>query len=195
MPNLNDVASSVLPQITLVFAGLLAPAQLAFLNAENLLRLAMSGALLGVDVVGLLLDRNMYCMTESWDFLSHTHALHEFILVDALALSFTMVVSVQAFMEIQQTYADIEASASTPTELPADPEEAFKVRMEASLLQGAYAMLSYDRLTTRPAFKLLPYISMFDFVWQMSGWVVFVDTPGLTCPAKFLLYWVRGRGI
>ncbi|CAK0811157.1 unnamed protein product, partial [Prorocentrum cordatum] len=193
LPQASALRSEALPSVSLIVAGLFAPLQLQGLYASHAGRLGLCGALLGVDVIGLLVDGGKRCLTE--DVFGPMNILHYWVAGDAALLAVTVATSLMAILRCNKTFAEMKVATDAPVNLPADPEAAFRVMMEGHLLNGARAMMEYDRLVQSVPFQMVYAVNVVDFFWQVAGWLLFFDTPGAECEAKFLLYWSRGRGM
>ncbi|OLQ08208.1 hypothetical protein AK812_SmicGene8292 [Symbiodinium microadriaticum] len=186
-----------LPPMTMLLAGLLAPVQLRLMWGDNLVRLALSGAILSLDVVSLLLAHGTKCMSQGLPVFGTIDALHFWIGVDAFSLFVTAAVSAMVVKKAGATIAEVDAASeiSLDTAPGTDPEEAFRANMEKQLLAGAKAIVMYDSLAGSSLNRLPPVLALFDFFWQAGGLFIIFDTPGASCSATFLLDWARGREI
>jgi len=186
-----------LPPMTMLLAGLLAPVQLRLMWGDNLVRLALSGAILSLDVVSLILAHGTKCMSQGLPVFGTIDALHFWIGVDAFSLFVTAAVSAMVVKKAGATIAEVDAASeiSLDTEPGTDPEEAFRANMEKQLLAGAKAIVMYDSLAGSSLNRLPPVLALFDFFWQAGGLFIIFDTPGASCGATFLLDWARGREV
>lgn len=173
----------------------MAPLQLKVMYADNLARLGISGAILSMDVIALLTAHGTRCISQQLPLLGTLDALHVWIGVDAISLGFACAVSAMVLQKCGQTIAEVDASRELPEANPSDPEEAFRAALEKQLLAGSKAIIMYDSLSGSTVLRLLPVLSLFDFVWQANGLMLLFDTPGSSCGAHFLLDWSRGRGV
>ncbi|CAK0811158.1 unnamed protein product, partial [Prorocentrum cordatum] len=181
LPQASALRSEALPSVSLIVAGLFAPLQLQGLYASHAGRLGLCGALLGVDVIGLLVDGGKRCLTE--DVFGPMNILHYWVAGDAALLAVTVATSLMAILRCNKTFAEMKVATDAPVNLPADPEAAFRVMMEGHLLNGARAMMEYDRLVQSVPFQMVYAVNVVDFFWQVAGWLLFFDTPGAECEA------------
>lgn len=195
LPDARLNISEHLPSLTMLLAGLMAPLQLKVMYADNLARLGISGAILSMDVIALLTAHGTRCISQQLPLLGTLDALHVWIGVDAISLGFACAVSAMVLQKCGQTIAEVDASMELPEANPSDPEEAFRAALEKQLLAGSKAIIMYDSLSGSTVLRLLPVLSLFDFVWQANGLMLLFDTPGSSCGAHFLLDWSRGRGV
>lgn len=195
LPDARLNISEHLPSLTMLLAGLMAPLQLKVMYADNLARLGISGAILSMDVIALLTAHGTRCISQQLPLLGTLDALHVWIGVDAISLGFACAVSAMVLQKCGQTIAEVDASRELPEANPSDPEEAFRAALEKQLLAGSKAIIMYDSLSGSTVLRLLPVLSLFDFVWQANGLMLLFDTPGSSCGAHFLLDWSRGRGV
>lgn len=196
LPDARLNISEHLPSLTMLLAGLMAPLQLKMMYADNLVRLGISGAILSMDVIALITAHGTRCISQQLPLLGTLDALHVWIGVDAISLGFACAVSAMVLQKCGQTIAEVDASRELPEANPSsDPEEAFRAALEKQLLAGSKAIIMYDSLSGSTVLRLLPVLSLFDFVWQANGLMLLFDTPGSSCGAHFLLDWSRGRGV
>lgn len=196
LPDARLNISEHLPSLTMLLAGLMAPLQLKVMYADNLVRLGISGAILSMDVIALLTAHGTRCISQQLPLLGTLDALHVWIAVDAVSLGFACAVSAMVLQKCGQTIAEVDASRELPEANPSsDPEEAFRAALEKQLIAGSKAIIMYDSLSGSSVLRLLPVLSLFDFVWQANGLMLLFDTPGSSCGAHFLLDWSRGRGV
>jgi len=186
-----------LPSISLILGSLCAPTQLTALGYDSLARMAFSGSILAVDLYALWRAYGVQCLSYTFDFLGPDRVVYTFVSVDACMLAFTVAVSARAYLDATAVAAAVAEDAAEAPEFDifGDPEEEFHKQIDHRLINGMKAMLAYDRCTKSLPHRMLPFINIFDFFWQMGSLVVFFDTPGKSCQATFMLEWFRSRGL
>eukprot|EP00933_Yihiella_yeosuensis_P055678 TRINITY_DN5453_c0_g1_i1.p1 TRINITY_DN5453_c0_g1~~TRINITY_DN5453_c0_g1_i1.p1 ORF type:complete len:887 (+),score=212.12 TRINITY_DN5453_c0_g1_i1:27-2663(+) len=197
LPQVSFGSLDNLPPLSLILAGLVAPVQLKMLHADNMGRMALTGAMFGLDSLSLFFGWGKNCITDDFWLLGNIDLLHGWIFVDAASLGFTLAVSAKVYSSAKATLDEIQKMKEEELEIPpgSDPETVFRMTMQNDLMTGARAMLQFDRLTQSAVYRMLPVMSIFDFVWQAGGLILIFDTPSITCQAKTLLYWSRIRGM
>eukprot|EP00929_Paragymnodinium_shiwhaense_P046782 TRINITY_DN23800_c0_g3_i1.p1 TRINITY_DN23800_c0_g3~~TRINITY_DN23800_c0_g3_i1.p1 ORF type:complete len:723 (+),score=185.18 TRINITY_DN23800_c0_g3_i1:78-2246(+) len=194
--DLNQFAK--LPNTPMLLAGACAPGQLRMLHAENIGRMAYGILVLSVDLLSLALSWGTSCPTHWWFGLVFNF-LPDWMGVDAAMLLFEQMTRFNAYREVSATLEQLEtANEMTEDELvfhrSLSPDDQYRNLLNRHLLIGARAMLKYDQLKKSRALGMLPYVSAFDFVWQMFGWTGIFDTPVYSCGSLLLLRWARTRG-
>jgi len=183
-----------LPSIAQLLGGLIAPVQLQALGVRNHFQLLVIGCFLGVDLLALALDYNVIPPCRSDIFGHLVPFLFPWLTVDAISLSITFAIRYHMNNIVQATLAEVRHSMEERIDLPQDdPARALRLSLERYLINGARAMVAYDRLAKHTTAKVLDGLAIFDFTWQIIGIPAAFGTTSYQCPQAAFRIIAQGR--